>query len=446
MRKRARIALFLTALFATATACAAAQTPPGLKAGDTLLFLGDNITHQCLYTRYVTLFYMTRYPDIPLHFYNSGVGGDRAADALRRFKYDVAAFKPACVTILLGMNDGWYRPLGERQFGIYKRDMTKLVDRLQKETRARIYLLTPSFYDYQARKMRGWSGCPTYNAALIAFGDFLRKLGKERGLPVADLNKPLLDATAALRKTDPKAALTRDGVHPDAAGHLVMAYAILKAFGVTPLVSQAAIDARAGRAQGQRGEVSNVQAKGDEVRFDWREAGLPFPYRKDARRVLSVLPFTRELNREILQVKGLAPGTYELRIDSAVVGRFTAEQLARGVNLSENEKTPQYKQAAKVQQLNDQRTAILRGIRNFRLAEKRRGYPKADGSYPRPPLKRVRAENGKWKWAPAPELVEKFNKMRDALPKQLEQVRALEAQCYQAARPRVHHYRLSRVQ
>ena len=48
-----------------------------LKDGDTLVFLGDSITHQCLYTQYIEDYYYTRYPKLRIHFHNAGVGGDR---------------------------------------------------------------------------------------------------------------------------------------------------------------------------------------------------------------------------------------------------------------------------------------------------------------------------------------------------------------------------------
>src|SRR5690242_15012298 len=43
-------------------------TPPfdklDLKDGDTVVFLGDSITHQCLYTQYLEDFFYTRYPNV----------------------------------------------------------------------------------------------------------------------------------------------------------------------------------------------------------------------------------------------------------------------------------------------------------------------------------------------------------------------------------------------
>jgi len=444
MKLRRWLGWFALGMFGLGVFGADRQIPPGLKAGETLLFLGDSITHQCLYTRYVALFYMTRYPAVPLHFYNSGVGGDQAADALKRFEYDVAALQPACVTVLLGMNDARYRPLGEPQFGIYKTNMSKLVDRLLQETGAKVFLLTPTMYDYQAAVKRRGRGIETYNDALIAFGDYLRSLGKQRGLPVVDMNTPLREVTAALRKKDPKVTVVPDGVHPSPPGHLVMAYTILKAFGVTPVVACVTIDAGGG-VKTERATVEHLKQSPAAVEFDLLEGALPFPYPEDARMVLPVLPFTRDLNRETLTVQDLEPGRYRIEIDGTGIGVWDAKELAAGVNLSENERTPQYRQAVRVMALNDKRTAIMRKIRNFRLNEKRKGYPRPDGTYPRVLRTRTRTKDGKVRWAPDPEADKRFMQERKHLPERLKQVRALEAQCYEAARPVVHHVRIRRA-
>ena len=45
-----------------------------LKDGDTFVFLGDSITHQCLYTQYVEDYFYTRMPKVRIHFHNAGVG------------------------------------------------------------------------------------------------------------------------------------------------------------------------------------------------------------------------------------------------------------------------------------------------------------------------------------------------------------------------------------
>ena len=57
------------------------------------------------------------------------------------------------------------------------------------------------------------------------------------------------------------------------------------------------------------------------------------------------------LSAEKLAVRSLAPGTYELKIDGAAVGRWTDAELAAGIDLGENPKTPQYQQALEVAML-----------------------------------------------------------------------------------------------
>ena len=87
-----------------------------LKDGDTIVFLGDSITHQCLYTQYVEDYFYTRFPKMRLRLHNAGVGGSRAWDALLRFDQDIASYKPKYVTVLLGMNDGRYAEYFRRCF------------------------------------------------------------------------------------------------------------------------------------------------------------------------------------------------------------------------------------------------------------------------------------------------------------------------------------------
>src|SRR5438045_2222148 len=47
-----------------------------LKDGDRVLFYGDSITEQRLYTSYVEQYVLTRFPDRHISFINTGWGGD----------------------------------------------------------------------------------------------------------------------------------------------------------------------------------------------------------------------------------------------------------------------------------------------------------------------------------------------------------------------------------
>ncbi len=124
-----------------------------LQDGDSIVFLGDSITHQCLYTQYVEDYFYTRFPGMRLKLHNSGVGGARAWDALQRFDDDVAAYKPKYVSVLLGMNDGTYIPYHDETFQIYRTDMTSIVDQI-KEIGATPLLMTPTMFDARAARLK----------------------------------------------------------------------------------------------------------------------------------------------------------------------------------------------------------------------------------------------------------------------------------------------------
>src|SRR3954464_4086878 len=81
-----------------------------LKEGDRVVFYGDSITDQRLYTTYVETYVVTRFPKADITFVHSGWGGDRVGGGTggmidKRLKRDVFAYKPTVMTVMLGMND-----------------------------------------------------------------------------------------------------------------------------------------------------------------------------------------------------------------------------------------------------------------------------------------------------------------------------------------------------
>ena len=70
---------------------------------------------------------------------------------------------------------------------------------------------------------------------------------------------------------------------------------------------------------------------------------------------MELVPFEKELNQEIVKVTGLE-GQYILLIEGVEVGKYSAGELSKGVNLAFNNLTPQYKQAEKVLALHEDKT------------------------------------------------------------------------------------------
>src|SRR6266853_6866721 len=73
---RIRFFVFLTVVLGLTSSVIAGDF--FIKDGDRVVFLGDSITEQRLYTTYIEAYTLTRYPKWALYFRNVGWGGDTA--------------------------------------------------------------------------------------------------------------------------------------------------------------------------------------------------------------------------------------------------------------------------------------------------------------------------------------------------------------------------------
>src|SRR5690606_28637239 len=77
-----------------------------------------------------------------------------------------------------------------------------------------------------------------------------------------------------------------------------------------------------------------------------------------------VVPFVEEMNQELLTMRGIK-GEYNLLIDGEEIGTWTAADFAKGINLAELDKTPQYQQALRIMHLNEEGWEIERRFRDY---------------------------------------------------------------------------------
>jgi lysophospholipase L1-like esterase len=405
-----------------------------LKDGDTLVFLGDSITHQCLYTQYIEDFFYTRYPKVHIHFHNSGVGGDRAKDALTRFDEDVAAYKPKYVTILLGMNDGTYRDFDKATFDTYQQDMTALLEKIS-GIGAKAIVMTPTMFDSRAKALKGDNQEPRktyYNGVLALYGSWLREQALNRSLGFVDMWGPLNDLTFEARKKNADFTMIPDGVHPGANGQAVMAVSILQDAVPRSQCTQIMIDEKAGKLAptANGGKVTDFNGTDAGVSFTFAAEKLPWVLPPDAAEGFKLIHAGHHFSNEKVSVRGLKPGRYEFKIDGQLIGTYTAGQLGFGVELEENQKTPEYAQALKVALLNQQRNNdAYHPMRDqyAQLKGKRRELAKVAETDPQYAAKKADFEQ--WYTGQKSKVAELLAKAKD-----------FEEQIYKANQPETHKY------
>lgn len=348
------------------------------KDGEIVCFFGDSITHGGRYHSYIYDYYLTRFPERMIHFVNAGVSGDSAGGAQSRLVEDVASKKPTSVSLMFGMNDvgrGNYtaepseqqKQAQQRSLDNYRANMERLVERLRAEAGApRLLFITPSPFDQTVVNDRN-NNQPGCNDGLARCAEIVRELAAKNSSPVIDFHAPMTAFNAEAQKKDPAFTIIGpDRVHPGAPGHLMMAWFFLKAQGAPALVSSVVIDATEGKvAASDNATVTGLEKKDNAWHFTVLEKALPFPVDPAARPLLERVPFERDLNQELLSVRGLAAGVYEVAIDGGAIGRYSAEALAQGINLAFNEAAPQVKQARVVAKLNESRRAAETALRNY---------------------------------------------------------------------------------
>jgi lysophospholipase L1-like esterase len=359
-----RLLLSVLLLFVCAAA-SLAQENFALRSGDTVVFYGDSITDQRLYTTFVETFVVTRYPEMPVRFLHSGWGGDRVTGGGggpidERLERDVIAYKPTVMTIMLGMNDGSYRAFDEGIFKKFSDGYEHIVQVMkQRVPGLRITLIQPSPHDDVAVEPQFPGG---YNAVLVRYGQFIKELAERNGLSVADLNGPVVEALRKAVATDATLAkrIIPDRVHPGPGGHLLMAECLLRAWGAAPTVTSVEIDAASGQVKRAANTAVTGLAAGSSVTWTQKDKALPMPVNMNDRALALAVKssdFMEALDQQTLRVSGLSAKTYKLRINGTVVGSYSAEQLDKGLNLAELA-TPMAKQAAEVHDLTLKRTSV----------------------------------------------------------------------------------------
>jgi hypothetical protein len=129
-----------------------------------------------------------------------------------------------------------------------------------------------------------------------------------------------------------------DGVHPDWAGHLIMAYAFLRGLGCDGEVGTITVDLARNSATASAGhQVTKADGEGivlTSSRYPYCASG-PLDKHNSIRSGMTLVPFNQELNRFTLIAKGGGAARYAVTW-GAESRTYTAEQLASGVNLADD--------------------------------------------------------------------------------------------------------------
>lgn len=197
-----------------------------------IVFVGDSITdagrreaspYGAGYVNQARSLLMARYPELALRFVNRGVSGDTTRHLLDRWDRDVIAEQPDWLVLMIGINDVW------RAFGLYPHEcvplpeyeaiLHDLLKRCCSQTSARLILMEPYMIEPDRsvliRRHMDW------------YGEVVRRLAGEYE---AILVRTQGAFDRALHYTTPR-DWSDDQIHPNSAGHAIIALELLRAVG-----------------------------------------------------------------------------------------------------------------------------------------------------------------------------------------------------------------------
>jgi lysophospholipase L1-like esterase len=372
--------LFLSVL--TAAMGVTAQTPvQPFRTGDRIAFIGNSITEQGYYESYIWLYYMLHFPDRRITIFNKGIGGDVVKQMYERFDDDVAPANPTVICLTFGMNDtGYYEFLAANADSTAKVRIDRshhyfdlLADKLKAMPNVRKIMIAGSPYDETA-KLKG-NYFPGKSKAMEQIIAFQHQAATDNHWGWVDFFHPMTGIDLREQQKDSAFTLTgTDRIHPGNHGHFVMAWLFLKAQGLDTLpVADIVIDG-GHLDRSTNCKITGLAASSAGVHFNYLANSLPFPVDTLPRlwgnphrqsEALSVMPFYTSFDRELLRIGNLNAGNYQLTIDHQPIAQFTADELARGINLAKLTNTPEYEQAFSVLQLNEERMAIESKLRQY---------------------------------------------------------------------------------
>ncbi|HUX00891.1 MAG: SGNH/GDSL hydrolase family protein [Phycisphaerae bacterium] len=214
--------------------------PEGFLIQDhqTIVFIGDSITdtgrrkehppYGWGYMHMAMDLVTARYPDRRIAWHNRGISGDVAPGLRARWPGDVLALGPNWVSVLVGINDlhrrFWPNASEHVPPALYREAYLDCLTRTKKETGARLVLMDP-FYICPA------PGATEHQAQVLGtIGDYtavVRELAERFGAVHVPLHA-IFQRQLAHRPAD---HFCPEPVHPNLAGHRVIAEAWLSAVG-----------------------------------------------------------------------------------------------------------------------------------------------------------------------------------------------------------------------
>gem|GEM_PF-64576 len=213
-----------------------------------ILFLGNSITHNGLYVSLLEYALRKEYPNQKIDLISIGLGSETVSGLTEsdhpyprpclseRIDRAITAVQPDLIIATYGINDGIYHPPSAERLIAYQTGIQQLIQKA-KTANSQLILLSPTPFDalpitkrlaaINAPEFSYKSPYEKYDEVLSEYSNWLNTL-ENQVLKVIDWHTAINQDLIEKRKTKPSFSYAKDGIHPNEAGHLLMAQLFLK--------------------------------------------------------------------------------------------------------------------------------------------------------------------------------------------------------------------------
>ena len=163
-------------------------------------------------------------PELGIRVVNQGTGGNTVRDLAARWEQDVTAHRPDWLSVMIGINDVWRQFDTPRQTewqvgpDEYEATLDNLVARTLPTVKGMV-LMTPYFIETNPRD--------PMRVQMDRYGAIVRSLAEKHGTLFVDTQAAFDTALAHLHPM----TLAWDRIHPNLAGHMIIAQSFLRSVG-----------------------------------------------------------------------------------------------------------------------------------------------------------------------------------------------------------------------
>ena len=241
-----RLLCLLLALLSLPLRAADADFLPGVKR---IVFLGDSITNAGQYVDTFEAFLFTQFPERQFEVINVGLPSETVSglseeghaggkfprpDLHERLDRVLEKARPELIFACYGMNDGIYKPYAEDRAKKFQDGMRKLREKAAAAGAQVIHLTPPVFDSVPISGRVAPAGQESADAPFEGYDGVLGRYSawlleqRAAGWRVIDIHGPMKAEIAKQRERDIAFTFAKDGVHANAAGHALMAAALIE--------------------------------------------------------------------------------------------------------------------------------------------------------------------------------------------------------------------------